>query len=84
MLTLTYEYKLISDRQQIEVIENTLNVCRSVWNYALRERKDWLLSRKFPVNTGSVKQEYIIPVDTAYPNYHNQAKALAEEKKTND
>ncbi|CCQ58487.1 putative transposase [Crocosphaera watsonii WH 0402] len=49
MLTLTYEYKLIPDRQQIEVIEHTLNVCRSVWNHALRERKDWLNSRKSPV-----------------------------------
>ncbi|CCQ60905.1 helix-turn-helix domain-containing protein [Crocosphaera watsonii] len=49
MLTLTYEYKLIPDRQQIEVIEHTLNVCRFVWNHALRERKDWLNSRKSPV-----------------------------------
>ncbi|NET61837.1 MAG: helix-turn-helix domain-containing protein, partial [Symploca sp. SIO2E6] len=32
MLTLTYEYKLIPDKQQISVIEQTLKVCRSVWN----------------------------------------------------
>ncbi|MEA5469975.1 helix-turn-helix domain-containing protein, partial [Spirulina sp. 06S082] len=37
MLTLTYEYKLIPNEKQIEVIENTLRVCRAVWNYALRE-----------------------------------------------
>ncbi|MEA5533134.1 transposase [Crocosphaera sp. XPORK-15E] len=84
MLTLTYEYKLIPDRRQIEVIENTLDVCRSVWNYALRERKDWLNSRKSPVNACSLKQEYIIPVDTPYPNCNNQSKALTEAKKTND
>jgi putative transposase len=83
MITLTYEYKLIPNRQQIEVIENTLNVCRSVWNYALRERKDWLLSRKSPVNACSLEQEYIIPADTPYPSYHNQAKQLTEAKKTN-
>ena len=64
MITLTYEYKLIPDKQQIEVIENTLNVCRSVWNFALRERKDWLSSRKSPVNACSLEKEYIIPADT--------------------
>ena len=61
MLTLTYEFKLIPNKKQIEVIENTLDVCRSVWNYALRERKDWLKSRKSPVNACSLIQEYIIP-----------------------
>jgi putative transposase len=81
MLTLTYEYKLIPNKQQIEVIEHTLNVCRFVWNYALRERKDWLASRKSPVNACSLKQEYIISVDTPYPSYHNQAKSLTESKK---
>jgi putative transposase len=84
MLTLTYEYKLIPNKQQVRVIENTLDVCRSVWNYALRERKDWLTSRKSPVNACSLKQEYIIPADVPYPNYHNQAKALTEAKKTKD
>jgi len=84
MLTLTYEYKLIPHDRQIKVIEHTLNICRSVWNYALRERKDWLKSRKSPVNACSIEQEYIIPPDLPYPNYHNQAKALTEAKKTNE
>ena len=84
MLTLTYEYKLIPDQQQIEVIENTLNICRSVWNFALRERKDWLSSRKSPVNACSLEKEYIIPADTPYPSYHVQAKHLTEAKKTSE
>lgn len=84
MLTLTYEFKLIPDSQQIELIEHTLSVCRSVWNFALRERKDWLASRKSPVNACSIRQEYIIPAETAYPNYRNQSKALTEAKKTNE
>ncbi len=84
LLTLTYEFKLIPDNQQIEVIENTLNVCRAVWNYALRERKDWLNSRKSPVNACSCQQEYIISPDIPYPGYHNQAKALTKAKKTNE
>ncbi|NET59268.1 MAG: transposase, partial [Symploca sp. SIO2E6] len=53
-------------------------------NYALRERKDWLKSRKSPVNACSLEQEYIIPCDVPYPNYHNQAKALTKAKKTNE
>jgi putative transposase len=68
----------------MEVIENTLNVCCSVWNFALRERKDWFASRKSPVNACSLEREYIIPADTPYPSYHNQAKALTEAKKTNE
>jgi putative transposase len=54
-----------------------------VWNYALREKKDWLNSRKSPVNACSIHSEYIIPADTPFPNYHNQSKALTEAKKTN-
>ena len=84
MLTLTYEYKLQPSRQQIEQIEHTLDVCRSVWNFALRERKDWHNSRKSAVNACSIEQEYILPADEPYPNYHKQAKALTEAKKTNE
>ena len=84
MITLTYEYKIIPDEKQTEVIENTLDVCRSVWNYALRERKDWLSSRKSPVNACSLEKEYIISADTPYPNYHVQVKHLTEAKKTNE
>lgn len=83
MITLTYEYKLIPDETQIQVIESTLSICRSVWNFALRERKDWLLSRKCAVNACSLEKEYIIPVDAPCPNYHIQAKNLTEAKKTN-
>uniref|UniRef100_UPI00194F98C1 RNA-guided endonuclease InsQ/TnpB family protein n=1 Tax=Spirulina sp. CCY15215 TaxID=2767591 RepID=UPI00194F98C1 len=83
MLTLTYEYKLIPNEKQIEVIENTLRVCRAVWNYALSERKDWIKSRKCSVNACSLEKEYIIPVDKPFPNYNIQSKQLTEAKKTN-
>ena len=46
MLTLTHEYKLEPTLEQIDGIENTLNVCRVVWNFALSYRKDWCKSRK--------------------------------------
>jgi putative transposase len=54
MLTLTYEYKAMPTDEQIQLIEHTLDVCLHVWNFALRESKDWLSSRKCPVNACSV------------------------------
>jgi len=84
MLTLTYEYKLKPTSEQIEYIENTLNVCRSVWNFALAYRKDWCKSRKSAVNACSIKREYIMSVDEPFPNYHLQAKQLTEAKKNSD
>ncbi len=83
MLTLTYEYKLEPTSTQIVYIENTLNVCRSVWNFALRQRKDWCASRKSPVNACSIEHEYIMSVDEPFPDYHRQAKLLTEAKQNN-
>lgn len=59
MLTLTYEYKARPTDEQIQLIEHTLDVCRKVWNFALRERKDWINSRKCPINACSIMSEYI-------------------------
>jgi putative transposase len=81
MFTLTYEYKLNPTKQQIEDIENILTVCRKVWNYALRERKDWVNSRKCKINACSLEYEYIMKADEPFPNYHIQAKRLTEAKK---
>lgn len=81
MLTLTYEYKLIPTQQQVLEIENILTVCRKVWNFALRERKDWVNSRKCRIDACSLEREYIIPVDVPFPNYHIQAKNLTEAKR---
>lgn len=78
---MTYEYKLEPSPEQMTIIESTLDVCRSVWNFALRQRKDWCKSRKSPVNACSIKSEYIIAPDEPFPNYHRQAKQLTEAKK---
>ncbi|MFB8791198.1 MAG: transposase [Potamolinea sp.] len=80
MLTLTYEYKAIPTDEQVQLIEQTLTVCRKVWNFALRERKDWLNSRKCSVNACSITSEYIIAADAPYPNYYEQANALTRAK----
>ena len=70
-------------QSQIDEIERILAVCRQVWNYALRERKDWINSRKCPVNSCSLIEEYIIAADAPYPNYHIQAKRLTIARKAN-
>ncbi|MEN9566585.1 MAG: hypothetical protein RLZZ69_1781 [Cyanobacteriota bacterium] len=80
MLTLSYEFKLKPTVEQVREIEHTLTICRSVWNYALHARKDWLKSRKSPVNACSIISEYIISADEPYPNYAKQCKALTEAK----
>jgi putative transposase len=67
VLTLTYEYKARPTDEQIQLIEHTLDVCRKVWNFALRERKDWINSRKCPINACSIMSEYIISADKSYP-----------------
>lgn len=84
MITLTYQYKLKLNREQTREIEHILSVCKSVYNYALTERKHWLSSRKSPVNSCSLFAEYIIPADVPYPSYHNQAKQLTIAKKSNE
>ena len=81
MLTMAWEFKLIPTAEQVLEIERTLTVCRKVWNFALRERKDWINSRKCPINACSLRSEYIIPVDAPFPSYCKQAKALTQAKK---
>jgi len=83
MLNLTYNYKIIPTQEQIEKIEHNLAVCKSVWNYALAERKLWYNSRSCPINACSIKSEYIVP-PFEYPSYHTQSANLTQAKKTND
>lgn len=80
VITLTYQYKLKPSKQQEMEINHILDLCKSVYNYALRERKDWLSSRKLSINSCSILTEYIIPADTPYPSYNNQAKSLTKAR----
>ncbi len=82
MITLTYEFKLKPAKPQSEEMDHILEVCRSVWNYAMRERKDWSASRKCPVNACSIRYEYIMGADVPYPNYFKQANASTQAKKS--
>ena len=76
MLTLTHSYRIYPDANQEATMQDFLEQSRRVYNYALRERKDWMQSRKCRVDACSIESEYIIPADTPYPNYYAQKKAL--------
>ena len=60
MLVLTYRYRLYPDMQQELHMDQWLEACRGVYNYAVRERKDWIKSRRCAVNACSLQSEYII------------------------
>ncbi|RMH77791.1 MAG: transposase, partial [Cyanobacteria bacterium J007] len=81
MLNLTYNYRIYPGLDQEAQMLDWLEQCRRVYNYALAERKDWIGSRKCPVNACSIKQEYIISADAPYPDYYKQQNALTEAKK---
>lgn len=83
MINLTYEYRIQPTRQQEITMLTWLETCRKVYNYALRERKDWSNSRKCQVNACSLRQEYVVAADAPYPNYHTQCKNLTAAKALN-
>ena len=80
MLNMTWKYKLEPTVAQVSEIEHILDVCRNVWNFALRERKDWLDSRKCPLNACSIRQEFILSADAEFPSYARQCKSLTVAK----
>ena len=77
---MAWEFKLEPTAEEVSEIEHILDVGRNVWNFALRERKDWLDSRKSPVNACSIWQEFILPADAPFLDYPVQAKRLTVAK----
>ena len=81
MLNLNYCYRIYPDASQEKELLDWLETSRGVYNYALRERKEWINSRKCKVNACSLHSEYIIPADQPFPDYYKQKKALTRAKK---
>ena len=81
MLTLNYTYRIYPDAIQEALLQEWLETCRQTYNYALRELKDWLASRKSLSDRCSVEKEYIIPADAPFPSYQAQQDALPKAKK---
>ena len=73
-MILNYRYRIYPDTQQVELLNEWLETCRVSYNYALRELKDWIASRKCAVDRCSLESEYIIAADYPFPSYHQQQK----------
>jgi transposase len=69
ILTLNYTYRIYADAAQQTELLSWLETCRGVYNYALRELKDWIASRKCLVDRCSLDKEYIISADEPFASY---------------
>ena len=80
-MILNYRYRIYPDPKQIELLNEWLETCRVSYNYALRELKDWIASRKCPIDRCSLESEYIMAADYPFPSYHQQQNNLPKAKK---
>lgn len=80
-ITLNYCYRVSPNAAQEQTLLEWLEICRSTYNYALREIKDWVNSRKCSLDYCSLEKEYIIPADAPFPGYYKQQNALPKAKK---
>ena len=70
MLTMNYTYRIYPSAEQQAELWEWLEICRGVYNYALRELKDWIASRKCPIDRCSLAKEYIIPKELAVREHY--------------
>lgn len=80
---MNYTYRIYPDINQQTTMLDWLESCRRTYNYALRELKDWMNSRKCAIDRCSLQKEYIIPADAPFPGYMNQKKNLPIAKERN-
>ncbi len=80
-LTLNYCYRIYPDSKQQAMLCEWLEICRQSYNYALRELKDWIASRKCPIDRCSLESEYIMSAGYPFPTYHQQQNQLPKAKK---
>lgn len=81
MLTLNYSYRIYPNSEQVALLDEWLETCRLSYNYALRELKDWIASRKCPIDRCSLESEYIMAADYPFPGYHQQQNNLPLAKR---
>jgi putative transposase len=80
---MNFTYRIYPHAIQQQLMIEWLETCRKVYNYALSELKDWVASRKSPIDRCSLNREYIIPADVPFPSYQRQQDALPKVKKEN-
>jgi putative transposase len=78
---MNYCYRIYPDANQEAMMLHWLEISRKVYNYALREIKDWVNSRKCSLDYCSIEREYIVPADKPFPTYYIQQNALPKAKK---
>jgi putative transposase len=78
---MNYRYRIYPDATQQDTLFEWMEICRSAYDYALREIKDWCNSRKCLVDRCSIEQEYILPANLKCPNEVSQLNALPKAKK---
>lgn len=78
---MNWQYRIYPSLEQEARMVSWLEICRGVYNYALAERKDWIQSRKCPIDRCSLEKSYIIPANAPYPDYYKQQNALTTAKK---
>lgn len=81
MLTMNYTYRIYPDAEQEAELLDWLETCRRTYNYALRELKEWIASRKCMADRCSLEKEYIISASEPFPSYHRQQNNLPKAKK---
>ncbi|EDX75816.1 hypothetical protein MC7420_6471 [Coleofasciculus chthonoplastes PCC 7420] len=59
-MILNYTYRIKPDQQQTQLLDEWLETLRVSYNYGLRELKDWIASRKCPIDRCSLESEYIM------------------------
>ena len=80
-LTLNYQYRIYPDATQAEQLLEWLETVRRVYNFALRQVKDYKNSRKCSLSYCSLHSEYIVPADHPNPTYYWQQNQLPKAKK---
>ncbi len=78
---LNYRYRIYPDATQTKLLNEWLETCRISYNYALRELRDYLASRKCSIDRCSLESEYIMAADYPFPGYHQQQNNLPKAKK---
>ena len=83
MLTMNYTYAIYPDASQQAQMRSWLETCRRLYHRCLRDLKDWISSRKCPIDRCSLEREYLISAETPFHNYLEQKRQLTGWKKSN-
>lgn len=81
MLTMNYRYRIYPNSTQQQTLTEWMDICRTSFNYSLRQIKEWCNSRKCMVDRCSLVHEYIMPLTSKFPSVVDQLNALPDAKK---